>query len=443
MGIYVLILALTIMFVMAYIYSGRDILSPFVIVVAMYLLSSFIAGIYVNEWQFSLSYFTVILIVTALFVFGLGEFFAKKVCNTLIKPVAPKKDAERIEIPTILLIGVIIVFCFFLIMTIQETYALSVKGGNTGGYGSMMTYARKMTLESGYSRSRTINHMMSMSKAVAFILGWVGIHNFICKKLERKDILCIIAVVIAFAIQAIASASRGFAIDWVAYFCLLYFMKLSKSNGWKNINPIKIIVMGISAIGVFLIVFVVLGLVANRFGGDNIVDTIAFYLGMSIPSFDHFIKTYNSQVQNFGGETLYGLYAILNKLGLSSYDLARHLEFVKFNDVSGNVYTSLRRYINDYGFIGLYIIQFYLGVFYSFLYNLVRRSSNEALLVGYSVLSYSLVMQGIDELLLSNYVSLSCVNLYLYMGVTYFVLIKLPEMVKKWKLAKCGETIND
>lgn len=439
MGIYVLILALTIMFIMAYFFGKKDILSPFVIVVAMYLLSSLIAGIYMKEWQFSLSYFTVILIITALFVFGIGELIARKTCDIVIKPLSKGKEEKRIDVPIIVLLIIIVVFFFCLLVAIQETYALSVKGGNTEGYSAMMTYARKMTLESGYSRSRIMNHMMVFTKAVAFILGWVWINNFVYKKIKLSDNLCLVAIAVSFGIQAIASASRGFAIDWVAYFCLLYFLKVSKANGWKNINPIRIIILGVVAILTFMIIFVLLGLLANRFGGSKIIDTIAFYLGMSIPSLDHFVKTFTLEVRNFGEETLYGIYAILNKFELSSLDLSRHLEFVDFNGVSGNVYTSLRRYIHDYGYIGLYIVQFYIGVFYGFFYNLVRKRSNEVLLVGYSVLAYSLVMQGIDEILISNYISISGVNLYLYMLVAYFLIIKLPKMLKnKWTNKKLG-----
>ena len=51
---------------------------------------------------------------------------------------------------------------------------------------------------------------------------------------------------------------------------------------------------------------------------------------------------------------------------MSDVSMNMALEFISFNGVEGNVFTSLRRYINDFGYVGLYIVQFYLGVFYGF-----------------------------------------------------------------------------
>lgn len=441
MSLYVLVFGLVVMLIMAYVLGGNDILSPFVIVSAMYCLSTAIAAVYMQKWQFTMSYFTVIIMLSALLMFGAGDIFARKVCQSVITKVE-KKELQRIDIPIILTLGAILLFCLFLFIAVRETYEVSVQGGNNEGFSAMMTYARRMSLTEGYSRSRILNHALTFSKAASFIFGWAWIHNFVNKKLKKSDMLLLLPIVLAFLTQAIGTLTRGFAIDWVAYFFMLYFLKYAQKNNWKNINPMKIIFCGVAAIAMFLMLFVIMGLAASRFNTGSILDTIGFYLGLSVPSFDSFVKRYDPSIQNVGSETLYGVYALLNKMGLCEVDITRHLEFVDFHNVSGNVYTSLRRYINDYGYVGLYIIQFYVGAFYSFVYNLIRRRSNEAVIICYSAVAYSLVMQGIDELIISNYVSLSTVYLFGYMLIAYLGLVKLPQMLKRLKrLIRVNRTV--
>lgn len=434
MSCYVLIAFLGVMLIMAYLISGKEILSPFVLTVAMYLLSTVTAALYMKKWEFSLSYFTVLIIVTGVLIFGFGEMFAKSVCDHTgtveIWKAKIGEEEKRIEIPFIVTVLVIFIMLLFLSKTLHYIYMLSLQGGNTDGYKSMLSFARKMTLVKGYSRSKALNHILVFTQALSFIYGWQFLNNFVNKRTKIIDMISLLPIGIAFIIQAVGTVTRGFAISWLVYFFMLYVLLHAKKEKWKHISPLNIIGLGIITLSLFLLVFVLLGMVASRFNSKSIIDTIAFYIGLSIPSFDEFLKNFNDNIQMVGNETLYGIYAVLNRLGLCAADTSRHLEFVDFNGVSGNVYTSLRRYINDYGYVGMYIIQFYLGCFWGLLYYFMKKYSSILLIILFSILAHSLVMQGIDELFLSNYVSLGTLNLFIYMAISYIALIKAPQYLK-------------
>lgn len=437
MSSYVLLAALCLLLIIALIISRKDILSPFAISTIMFLISTGVAVVYMSKWQFSLSYLTVFIIISALLIFGAGEIFSKKVCGCLFKK-EPEIRLDRVEIPTGLTIVIILLMCVFLFYSFRTIYALSVQGGNTEGYGAMLTYARRMTLQEGYSRNRGLNHILVFSKALSYVFGWAALHNFVYRRFKKSDCLYVIPVALGFGIYAIGTVTRGFAIEWIAYYLMLYLLMCSKKNHWKNIKIWKIALVGGGALAVFLVLFIFLGMAANRFNLASIVDTIAFYTGLSIPSLDHYIANHIPVSQIVGSETLYGVYAVLNKLGMSDVSMNMALEFISFNGVEGNVFTSLRRYINDFGYVGLYIVQFYLGVFYGFFYNFVKKQSSEGPMIVYAIFAYPLVIQAIEEKFFSAYVAVGTVNLFIYMIISYVVVLKIPQLLKDYRQRKKG-----
>ena len=71
--IYILFFGLCCMFVTAYLMNQKDILSPWVITIGMFLVSTFFAILNIDTWQFTLSPLTVFVILTGVFAFGVGE----------------------------------------------------------------------------------------------------------------------------------------------------------------------------------------------------------------------------------------------------------------------------------------------------------------------------------------------------------------------------------
>ena len=71
--IYLLFFALCCMFIIAYLINQKDILSPWVITIGMFLVSTVFAILNIETWDFQLSSITVIVILSGVFAFGVGE----------------------------------------------------------------------------------------------------------------------------------------------------------------------------------------------------------------------------------------------------------------------------------------------------------------------------------------------------------------------------------
>jgi len=437
MGIQILVIALIIMLIMTYLLFNRDILTPFFITIGMFLVSSLVAWLNVDKWGFSLSYFTILIMISMLMSFGAGAYFAKAVSRR-IDVNKPQKTMERIEIYPLITLVFIFVLLLFLAKACQIIYAMSLQYGNTEGLMAMWSTARSAVLDYGANKSRLLNHMTAFAKAIGFIYCWLFLQNIVTKKLKKSDLLLGVPVILAILIQILGTLSRGFLIEWIAYIIMLYFILYSKFHGWKKMNMTRLLIIGGSALALFFVFFAMLGIMGQRLGDRSILDTIFFYTGMSIPSFDGFLTNYVSKTAAIGGETLYGIHSVMQKLGFELPEQSRHLEFISFNGTSGNVYTSLRRYINDYGILGTYIIQFYLGAFYTFFYQCLKKHSNTFLMLAYAILAHPLLMQGIDELFLSQYAAVGTVNLCIYMIFAYLTIYYFPEKVRIRRSAQKG-----
>ena len=98
--IYILFFGLCCMFVTAYLMNQKDILSPWVITIGMFLVSTFFAILNIDTWQFTLSPLTVFVILTGVFAFGVGEIL---ISAAFEKHAVPKRKQNRgisrIEIP--------------------------------------------------------------------------------------------------------------------------------------------------------------------------------------------------------------------------------------------------------------------------------------------------------------------------------------------------------
>ena len=123
----------------------------------------------------------------------------------------------------------------------------------------------------------------------------------------------------------------------------------------------------------------------------------------------------------------------LLKLDDGFYSL--HLEQRYYNDIFiGNVYTSYRRWIYDFGFGGAFILQGIMALFMSVFYNLVKyRKANSCCLIIYCYLAYTAVFHAYDGYLYIQYVSFTfLVSLVLFI-LAYLFFIKYNYSVKEWR----------
>ena len=426
--IYLLFLLLIILLVSALILTHGDILSPWVISIGMIFISCLFAVLYARKWEVHMGGYSVIIIIISLLLFGMGELFVETLNELYYKKSSftihlhESNSISPINIPKKTTCGVIIILTLFLCYYAMRIYNISLVDGNQEGIGGMLRHARNILITPGNHIGRLGNHMMLFTEAAATIYLLVLINNFVLKQYTNSMILDVCPVIIYF-LFGILSTGRTFIIKLFAI-TLIYFLLIdSKKQKWKKLSITKVLILGISALIIYFCLFSILGILKGS-NINGIFDRIAFYTGLSIPSFDYFVQTHDSNSIILGEETLYGVHNILRRFGMFIPESVRHLEFAYFSGVKGNVYMSFRRYMNDYGLLGLFLIQFSLGALYKALYTYLKRTKYfYPVLILYGLLFYPLIMQGIDELLFSSMISTSTVYSTVYICLLYYACI--------------------
>ena len=164
--------------------------------------------------------------------------------------------------------------------------------------------------------------------------------------------------------------------------------------------------------------------------GYGPLEILAHYAGISMPAFSHFIMNYTfPETPYIGGTTLTGIYSNLISLGMQLPRPPVFLDMVMFYDITTNVYTMMRRYIADYGFVGMHLIMAILGVFYTAFYNYVRFYAKSFwIVVFYSGLMMPLFFSMNDDRFLSVILSTKTVyQMIVIYAVCRLFVKKIPE----------------
>ena len=425
--IYLLFFALCCMFIIAYLINQKDILSPWVITIGMFLVSTVFAILNIETWDFQLSSITVIVILSGVFAFGVGELLVSAMFEKhgKAKSIVHTKKANRIEVQGWILAVIVIGMICGLLVMVKQTYDMSLQAGNPGGLATMLEYARKLYIQPGYTIGKASIHISLMGKALSAIFLYFFMNNVFYDK-KKRDILYLFPVVLYLGMAALGTG-RTFMIEFLGMALIFGLIIERKKNNWVTISIVKVALIAVAALLIFFIFFFLFGFITGKSQGTKLFDMVSVYTGMSIPSLDVWLNKAKDIPTVFGEETMYGVTSVLRKLNIIQYlrETVRHLEFVDFGDATGNVYTCFRRYINDFGYVGMLLVQTAVGSFYSVFYNNIKRENGFGiLLIFYGILMYPLLMQSIDELILSSYLSTSYVYLVIYILVFYFILIK-------------------
>jgi oligosaccharide repeat unit polymerase len=172
----------------------------------------------------------------------------------------------------------------------------------------------------------------------------------------------------------------------------------------------------------FLAIFVFVG----SFRNDKMLKMpfiiISNYIGQSIPLLNDFILHPRPPDVYFGENTLFGIYSFLRKLGFDYPFFYAPYDFTVLGDLRGNVYTIIRRYLEDFGYFGLFFLMFSLGFFYSSLFFMVRKRKDLLLLL-YASIFFPIVEIVIEERFFMSVVSSGMVYNFVTISFFYYLFV--------------------
>lgn len=424
--IWILLISLLLMAGIAYFINNQNILSPWVILCSVFSISTIFALINEKNWDFNLSPDSVLLILSALLCFGIAEtlinymFQEKKLLKSPVgSQYTPEKEIAISNFKIALLcvfMGVMLVNYFY------DTYQLSLLGGNPGGLHLMLKYARDAQLSTGrLGRAAVLSAYFT--KAVSAVFAYIFLYNTVFFGFKIKKIKYLLPLLMHFPFIVLSTGRTEF-IYQITTFIVIWSICYQMKKGQNNKNTVKIIFGGIAALGIFFALFIVSGYLTGKSQLMSIYKLISFYTGSSIPAFDIYNTTPHMESALIGEHTLLPIYSVLRTLGFHLPVFHTPYEFVQIGGFSTNIYTAIRRYMQDYSITGMYIIVFLLGAFYSTFFNIVKNSQKAGLLlIIYAVYCFPLFEFSIEERFLTSIVSMGTIYQLFFIIVLYYILI--------------------
>lgn len=416
--LYLLIVLLVFLAIIVYIITNREIMTPSLWLIAGYILCSVVAAINIKYWDEDINLVTIVVVIIGILSFAYGEMFGRmsiigisklnrKVSNSNKKVSNYNKKVKVLNIPKLHILFMSIFMVFICCLYFLYTYKLSLAGGNPGGFINMFTYARRAIFSqtSSVTMGPVLQYGLLICKAFAYICAYELISNYF---INNKINQILLIPCFLYLIQTLLSGGRTQMMYLFIYVFVLIAVHNKNRVDWSNRGDKAVIKRAIITIAIILIIFRFIGMYfrGSIYGTERTLwGTMSKYIGSSIIALNKYLLSPN-KAAFLGEETLYSVYSALNKIGFNFTVLANNLEFVTWKSVSTNIYTALRRYIHDYGYIGMIMIQFFQGIFYGRAFTRIKYRRLMGLpLILYATLIYPVIFSFIEERFIINVLS--------------------------------------
>lgn len=433
--IYVLLFSVLVMFIISFIISKKDLLSPACIVCIVWVLGTISVIYNIGYWNVSINTSTYWIFISSIGVFMifsfLGDFIAKK------STVNKKKIKEKGELKYIDLNNRI--FCFFLIYNIIVTIMVVLTVWRTAGITSMfgnVNFSSQMAQYRGGDEAlpTLIKQLYKVMKCDTYIFIYVLCNNLQFKGKKVRERLRLIFPILLFCVSSLSTGSRTDTLHAFIAIIVMYYIKMQQSRRWSAKVNYKFVFGCLIAIICFFAFFNFIKTYVGRLNALDPVRYLTAYAGGSIQLFDQYKgEPYHKSVQ-FGQLTFTAAWKNIEKLGLGKW-MPSGLEFRMSNGhLVGNLYTSIRRYYQDFGLVGNYFLQAVLALFYSIYYRIIKKSEyNKGFkIVFYCMIVSPLFLHAIDDTFFSGFICINTVVLCIITKILYDIMInnKLKNIIK-------------
>ena len=426
--IYMLFTVLLAISLLLLLLSKGDVFNPSFLMSITMTLSVFFAMVNVDRWDLHVGSMTCFIIISGIIAFSIGGSWCSYKLNLIgshnievddLKHYAP----YRINVCILFSLSLImLVLCYF---SLHELYELSVLLGNDAGYANMISVVRPAIEEHRVVLSRWMNYRQLFAQIIAYFYLYIIIYNVIFTGLKKNQLLMLIPVCLY--IPFIILSTGRMALMIMIIYCVVTIAILYQKKYGQSIK-VRIKLFGILSISgiVFVVAFFLFGFFTGKVIGENRTPfiIISHYAGLSIPALDTLLSRSIIVSDYIGSNTMLGIYRIANVLGMHLPEVQIFLPFTQFNNIDTNVYTAIGRYICDFGYLGMMMVMWILGVLYTSLYSLVMSSKIRPLLIIlYATYSFPLFLSSIDERFFLDIIGTSLIYTIIVSWILYQLLL--------------------
>lgn len=378
-----------------------------------------------HDWQVQLSSKTVELICIGIICFLIGTFLPyitlklKTKGNVTKNREIAEQTYTNINSNIIAILGILFQISVTLYLYI---YLKSVTHGN--GLSEIISTFRNSTMSNGDDGLQIVGILKQLqvfSMAYSFVFAFLYFYKKIIE--GKKGSILYLIPLLFYVIQSLLTGGRLQIFRVILFIgANIYFLQLYKKSSPSYANSF------ILKVGKWIIYIIPLFYFLKNFLGrtseDSFFQYIFRYLGGPIEGFDLFIKSNYSYYHMFGQETFSGIYSLLSKFGIENQPIKLSWVMAPTGIWVGNVYTSLRRYYSDFGFSGVVILMFILGVIFGIIFSNIMRGYLKKQISGFSIILYSfylyaLVFTFFDDTFYTTAISLGSIVQIIEMYLIY------------------------
>ena len=186
--------------------------------------------------------------------------------------------------------------------------------------------------------------------------------------------------------------------------------------------------IGLSFLSILLYSFALLGTFTKKVDEGDFLNPICIYTGSSIIALDDWLQRDQIfSIEHLGTESFSGVLKIGRFLQGEKTKIAPDgSNFVRKGKFSTNIYTGFRAYLSDFGWLGLFIICFFLGLVFRYAYQYVLKRPTTI-----SVLIYTYFFIDFLYLLFAQSITSNLMTPTSFMGIVWIILVYFFMYPKK------------
>lgn len=367
--------------------SNKDILSPAMVYVESFFLTTLVAMIYYDEWNTEYSIEFLLYVVASMLLFVIVSLLVKNGKNKSLflcklKPYLNKRQIKRIHISTITYIIFLILSLFTLYMYFKEVYRIAAALGNTNGIeGMYFVFHNKYLLSQGDSEikiSVVVNVLTRITVIYAYYFSYVFCNNVFRYGEKIRENLKYLIFPVLYMVQLFIGSQRTGVIYVLFAFILISYVMKKQNGNWKPSDKYTVKLIRYSLIAIIALAYGLrwTGELMGRTSDLDIFNYFSGYLGGGIPNFAHFIEQHDMKL-----------------LG-NIPSVADASVFRRYSGVNCNLST----WLSDVGSMGILGFMAYIAAVsgaYSHIYytHIYRRS--KTVFSDYVLIIFAFAMQGI------------------------------------------------
>ena len=375
----------------------RSFIAPLSLFLLSFIMALLLISINTANWEVHLNSTFILYILTATVSFATGTFVVelighrKKANAGDIKEETPvlEMPSDRYPALALLIISGICMILYFVLM-LRKT-------GISGGISTIL-YRVYLEVTTGKSSSFLMHQMIKIVIAISQINVFeLFLLRYLVKGRERIVPYSLIGIqLLFFAMCAILSTDRNIVLRFFIYIlCLWIFFETFSGSENSNKRDFVILLKAVLSVLVVVLLFYALGKL--RKNASNFGRAIGIYGGSGLYNFNLFLLRDNKPM--FGESTFLLLNNTLRSFGLLGGNSSETIivdDFVIFLSKNGyvyssNIYSAMRPYVEDFGYFGVILFPFIMGIFFEILYMFAKKYRYGFAWVFYAFMIYPVV----------------------------------------------------